>query len=107
MHRLAWPGHPKTLTEALKEQLDEATRKLRTIEMERTRERLAGLEAQAKIDAELESKAKDKENAALLKAKRRSSWLQHKTDEAFAKGNDAFVSFLSQPDLINRVVEEG
>ena len=57
------------------------------------------------MNPELESK--DKENAALLKAKRRPSWLQHKKDETFAKGNDAFISFMNQPDLINRVVEEG
>ncbi len=38
---------------------------------------------------------------------RRSSWLRAKTDEALAKGNEAFASFLNQPDLENKVVENG
>ena len=57
-----------------------------------------------RLGIELERTAKDKENAKALEAKRRSSWLQFRTDEAMAKGNDAFVSFMSQPDLTDKVV---
>ena len=99
------PRDYQTETESLRARNEALWAELRRRDMEAFHQQQAAIERANAEAAERDRLAREEATAQQMEERRRAAWLSYRTDEALARGHDAFMPLLNRRDMLEGIPE--